>query len=178
MRGEITVPRLEYLYEIAFLRIFVAWETFLEESFLRYMCGFSSPGAQPQTSLQGAYSPNLAHARAALHGSQQYLLWHSPAKVIARSKNIFVNGAHELVVASNQARVEYFARVRHRIAHGQQDAQKKFDAATMNLVGRRYPASRVGRFLRDADPRHPLPTRWIESIAAELSGLAAQVVPP
>ena len=39
-RQEFTLPRLEYLYEIAFLRIFIAWEFFLEESFLRYMCGF------------------------------------------------------------------------------------------------------------------------------------------
>jgi hypothetical protein len=177
MRNEITVPRLEYLYEIAFLRIFVAWETFLEESFLRYMCGFSGRTGKPQVAVRGAYSPNLAHARATLHGTYDYLLWHSPKRVIARSKSIFVNGVHELVVASNQARVDYFANMRHRIAHGQLDAQQKFDAATMNLVGRRYPGSRVGRFLRDTDPGQALPTRWLDSIAAELSALALQVVP-
>lgn len=181
VRAEMNVPRLEYLYEIAFLRVFLAWETFLEESFLRYMCGFSCRSGQPQriaAGTAGKYSTSLAQARAALHGHQHYLLWHSPGKVIARSKSFFASGAHEVVISSNQARIEHFACIRHRVAHAQQDARQKFDAATMNLVGRRYSGSRVGRFLREADPSHALPTRWLASIAAELVSLAQQVVPP
>jgi len=178
IRSEMTVSRLEYLYEIAFLRMFLAWETFLEESFVRYMCGCCGLVGQPQTAVSGAYSPSISHARAVLHGNQHYLLWHSPAKVAARSKMTFVNGLHEVVLASNQSRIDCFASVRHRIAHAQLDARNKFDSATMNLAGRRYPASRVGRFLRDSDPSQPLPTRWIDAIANELVALAQQVAPP
>jgi len=176
-RRELTLPRLEYLYEIAFLRMFVAWELFLEESFLRYMCGYTGFNQAPQQSVLGNYSRTLTDARSALYGTQQYLLWHSPAKVIARSQKIFKNGVHETVISSTQARIGHFSCIRHRIAHGQLDAQKKFDAATMTLVGRRYPASRVGRFLRDADPGLTPPTRWLSSIADELANLALQVAP-
>lgn len=35
--------RLETLYEAAYLRVFISWELFLEESFLRFLCGYSSP---------------------------------------------------------------------------------------------------------------------------------------
>jgi hypothetical protein len=37
---ELTPPRLEALYEMAYLRVFIAWEDLLEESFLRFMCGY------------------------------------------------------------------------------------------------------------------------------------------
>lgn len=34
--------RLELLYEMAYLRIFVSWETLLEQTFFRYLCGYTS----------------------------------------------------------------------------------------------------------------------------------------
>src|SRR5712672_2619521 len=34
--------KLELLYELAYLRFFIQWEVFLEQSFLRYLCGYSS----------------------------------------------------------------------------------------------------------------------------------------
>lgn len=176
-REQLTVHRLEYLYEIAFLRIFIAWEDFLEESFVRYMCGFGGTAGRAARLGGAAYFPTISAAKAALYGTHQYLLWHSPKTIIARSKGYFSAGFHETVLLSNQTRVDWFSNVRHRVAHGQEDAQKKFDVATMSLNGRRYRASRVGRFLRDSDTSQTPPVRWLESIASELAALAFQVVP-
>jgi hypothetical protein len=39
---ELHPARLEVLYEMAYLRIFMLWESYLEESFLRYLCGYST----------------------------------------------------------------------------------------------------------------------------------------
>lgn len=173
----ITVPRLEYLYEIAYLRVFIAWESFLEESFVRYMCGFRNASGPVQRAAGAAYFATIQAARAALYGGQQFLLWHSAPKVVNRSKTHFQTGPHETVIHSSQTKVEWFSNVRHRVAHGQDDAQQKFDAATMQLAGRRYPGSRVGRFLRDSDTNKTPPLRWLESIANDLAALANQVVP-
>src|SRR2546427_472886 len=41
-RTELSISRLEAMYEMAFLRIFLLWEDFLEQSFLRYLCGYAS----------------------------------------------------------------------------------------------------------------------------------------
>src|SRR6266851_5231591 len=39
--------RIEAAYEMAFLRIFIAWEDLLEQSFIRYLCGYhNSTGGQ------------------------------------------------------------------------------------------------------------------------------------
>jgi hypothetical protein len=44
---ELTPRRLELLYEMAYLRLFIAWETFVEESFLRFLCGYRAPAGAP-----------------------------------------------------------------------------------------------------------------------------------
>ncbi len=176
-RDALTLPRLEYLYEIAYLRVFIAWEAFLEETFVRYMCGFAGTAGQMQPAGNMQHHPTIAAARGALYGSQSYLLWHNPKTVVARSKVHFVGGLHETVVQSHITRIEWFAHVRHRVAHGQNDARQKFDVATMNLAGRRYQGSRVGRFLRDTDPSVSPPARWLATIADELEGLAGQLAP-
>jgi hypothetical protein len=81
------------------------------------------------------------------------------------------------VCQSNLARLEAFAAIRHRIAHGQDDAKTKFDAATMLLAGKRYYGSRPGSFLREFDASLTPSRRWIEIISNELVGLISQIVP-
>ena len=155
-------------------RVFVEWELFLEETFVRYLCGYQSNHGPCQL-LGGQAFRNLGLAEAAMLHGRPFALWHDPSKVIARSQQFFNNGFHETVIASNSARLEHFSAVRHRIVHGQLDARQKFDIATMNLVGRRYLAARPGRFLRDWDHTVNPPRRWLETLGAELALLASQI---
>lgn len=167
--------RLELLYEIALLKAFVEWENFLEASFYRYMCGFQSRFGQANP-VTGTFASSLSAAEAAVLGGNAYVLWHSPSIVLKRSKKFMVMCRHESVFASNLARLQDIAALRHRIAHGQEDARRNFDAAAMNLTGRRYPGSRAGRLLRDWDRSSTPATRWIEVISGELMSLAGQIV--
>lgn len=169
------VARLEALYELAFLRIFIAWEEFLEASFYRYMCGYAS-ARHGQAMPIGVFHPTLLSAEAAVLGGQPYKSWYKPSTVVARSQVHMSNGRHEIVINSSLGRLGDFAAIRHRIAHHQSDARAKFDSATLALAGRTYPASRPGRFLRDWHPRSSPPTRWLETIIGDLVGLATQIV--
>jgi len=54
--------RLETLYEMAYLRIFLAWEWFLEESFVRYLCGYANMHGPVR--LRGAPYRRLQDAQA------------------------------------------------------------------------------------------------------------------
>ena len=165
--------RLEALYELAFLRVFVAWETFLEESFWRYLCGYASArfgAAIPKSH----FCANLQSAERLVLGGKPFRLWYDPSTVVTRSKTHLVNGRHEIVVSSAVGRLEDFSRIRHRIVHGQRDAKARFDSATMTLAGRRYAASRPGRFLRDY--QSGTKTRWLEAIVIELGSLAGLIV--
>jgi hypothetical protein len=173
LRRELSMYRLESLYEASYLNIFIHWELFLEESFVRYMCGFVSSfgSAVPVTP---PFQSTIASAYSTLLGPQDYLLWSNPSKVKQRCAQHIVNGLHQIVITSNEVRLSHFAAIRHRIAHGQEHAKQQFDSATMSLAGRRYPAARPGRFLRDPDPAG---IRWLETIAIEFKNLAAQITP-
>jgi hypothetical protein len=172
---ELYPARLEVLYEMAYLRIFILWESFLEESFLRYLCGYSTTIGL--TRLINPPQKNLAAARAIMLGGRSYVSWSQPVSVEGLCRRFINNGLHELVVKSNRARLEWLTAVRNRVAHGSAHSKSQFDIATMGLLGRRYPGASPGRFLRDwASGVSPV-ERWIQSIATELKNLAAQIVP-
>lgn len=169
--------RLEALYETAYLRIFIQWEVFLEDAFLRMMCGYVSPLYNP-TFLPGKQrSSTIADAQTRLFAGQDFLLWHNPGSVRKRAVAWFKTAPHEVVIDSNLSRLASFAEVRHRVAHGSAHARLQFDGATMGLAGRRYQASSAGRFLRDWDRSRTPAARWLQSIGSELGSLANQIAP-
>jgi len=173
-RSEWQTTRVEYLYELSFLRIFVEWEIFLEQTFLRYLCGYQSThGTFAPTA--GRHCVSLAHAERLIFRQRGFALWHDPAAVVNRSLQHLISCPHEVIVQSNSARLLHFAAIRHRVVHGQVDAKLKFDNATMTISGRRYHASRPGRFLRDWDISAVQASRWLEVVGLELVGMARQI---
>jgi hypothetical protein len=172
--AEWRAARVEYLYEMSFLRAFIEWEIFLEQTFLRYLCGYQSPQGR-FAPLAGRHCTSLANAEQLVFGRNGYALWHDPTAVTRRAIRHLSLCPHELIIQSNSARLQMFAAIRHRVVHGQDDARQKFDTATMTLCGRRYRAGRPGRFLRDWDISAQPKRRWIEVITLELAALARQV---
>lgn len=173
---KLTLAHLELIYELAFLRLFNAWEDFLEESIIRYMCGYAHKGGQEKPA--NGYFRTLDDARVALREGRDYVLWHSPKKTVKRCQKHLRCSLAETVIGSAQSKLEYFAAIRHRIAHAQSHAKSEFDRVSMILASRRYRGSRPGRLLRDWAPVHGTsPRRWLEQVATELEGLAGQIVP-
>jgi hypothetical protein len=177
-QGEPQLPlaRLELLYELAFLRLFIAWEQFLEESLIRYLCGYAHRGGQ-ENLRRGRYFSTLDGARMAIRQGRDYVLWHNPQTVVTRAQQWLDTSRHELVIGSSLGRLANFAAIRHRVAHAQLHARSEFDKATIVLVARRYRGSRPGRFLRDWLRGATPPKRWLARISDELIGLAHQIVP-
>lgn len=179
--------RLEFLYELAFLRIFAAWESTLESIFLKSLCGYASSAGQELT-VTGSYYRTIVQAEAAVllaesrgNVSRTYLLWQNTRQVLTRCRAHITSGGaagalQENIIASNQARLDDFAAIRHRIVHEHSDARAKFDRATLSLAGRTFPASRPGKFLRDDHPTFSPPVRWIDVAISELTGLTGQMV--
>jgi hypothetical protein len=180
IRREWSTTRLEALYELAYLRVFAAWESYLEAIFYRSLCGYASAAGQEQL-IRGAYFSSLAAAEADVLGGNAFALWHKPQRVIDRCKKYIRSGAgcpcaQEVALTSNLTRLEHLAFTRHRIVHDQRDAKNKFDAATLHIAGRTYRGSRPGEFLRDYDTTTTPPRRWLEVAVTELSSLMTQMV--
>jgi hypothetical protein len=173
--NRIRLQDVELAYELAFVRLFTTWEVVLEQIFFRLMCGFISGGTQATLRNGGAYSSTISQAEALLLNGKTYLLWHNPDFVINRAAGTFTNSNYEQVLASAQQRIKHFASVRHRVAHAQKDAAMKFDNATMALAGKRYRASRPGRFLRDWSANSNPSEQWLTLVASELERLVVQL---
>ena len=167
--------RIELLYEMAFLRTFVWWESFIEQAFIRYLAGYTSKIGMAVALGGVSYSPTVKHAEATILGSRDYALWHNPSVVVRRSQQFFSSSPIETVLMSNRARLEALASIRHRIAHSNNDTRRKFDAATMALGGKRYRGGRAGSFLRDFDFNITPPVRWLDQLGTELQNLAVQI---
>jgi hypothetical protein len=179
-RAQWSRVRLEALYELAYLRVFSAWENCLESIFFRSLCGYASSAGQ-ETLVVGQHYRNLATAEGTVLGNASFLLWHNPTKVINRCRQHIRSGVpgcpglQETVISSNVTRLEQLASIRHRIVHDQDDAKQKFDLASLSIAGRIYLASRPGKFLRDWDNSSP-PRRWLDVTIGELVGIAGQMV--
>jgi hypothetical protein len=174
---ELSVNRLEALHEMAYLRMFVEWEIFIEASFIRMMCGYQSSLFTPIFASGKSRQPDLGTAFNSLSGGRGFLLWHDPRHIRDRGQAWFSGGPHEAVAVSSYSRLEWFGWVRHRVAHGSDDARRKLDAATLGLCGRRYRGASAGRFLRSWNTSATPQERWLYTIGDELSRLAAQIAP-
>lgn len=175
IRADLHIHRVCLIYELAYLRAFNQWESFLEEVLLRCMCGYAFAGVVCVP--VGAHSGTLAAARALLYGGNQYLLWHNPNTVAQRAQAHLNQSTYEIVVTVSTLILNQYADIRHRIAHDQADAKAKFDVVTMNLEGRRFPGSRPGSFLRTQTTFNNQQMRWLERICSELGGIAGQLAP-
>src|SRR5216684_1682211 len=111
----ITMGDLEYTYELAFLRIFLAWENLLENSLLRLICGYSHSAGQEPLLPGITYYRTVADAEAAILGGMSYRLWHNPTQVIQYARRFLQGSQYELVIASASARITHIAAIRHRI---------------------------------------------------------------
>lgn len=158
---------------MAFLRVYLAWEVFLEDTFHRYLCGYWTLGCIPP--LRYPPEPTLDVADAAVRGTRDYISWADPQSVIRQSRRFFTSGPHEVVLNSAIARIQAFNAIRNRIVHRSSYSKTVFSLATVTINGKRY--LRPGQFLRDTNPATARATRWLATLTGELKGLAAQVTP-
>lgn len=129
------MPRIqvEIIVELAFLRIFIAWENFLEESFIRYLVGAKSPfGYSPKRFVN---PPTMKIAINLVLAEREYIRWNSASEVITRSEIYFRNGEpYKNVLQGAITDLDEMNTIRNRIAHKSATSKKKFN----NFVRRKF----------------------------------------
>jgi hypothetical protein len=172
--SSLTMTALELSYELAFLRIFGFWESFLEQCFVRLLCGYERGSGNQELLLTGqSYSPTIPDATTRMLAGSKYVAWYVPSDIVGRCRKYFIGANFELVVASATLLLSDQSATRHQIAHVQSHATTQFDAVTMRLTGKRIRGSRPGRFLRAVQT--PPNQRWLDHFSGQLSGLANQI---
>lgn len=131
----LTPPERSFVVDSAFLRIFIAWEGFLEEVFVSYLLG--QPSAAGKLAVRHAIPSSEQHARDILIGTQKYVDWANPEIVRRLARLYFVNGEPiEPVISSIQNDLFDLRTVRNAAAHLTSTTGKSLDALASRRLGR------------------------------------------
>lgn len=136
-RGKLRPILLKNIYlitELSFLKIFISWEFFLEQTFVRYMCGgITSSGYCPNRYVQ---PQKLEHAMRILLQNKEYIDWTRWNEVKMWAKNFFKDGnPYERVILGSEVKLNEMKTIRNRIAHHSEAATVRFHNLVRNKLG-------------------------------------------
>jgi hypothetical protein len=176
-RPMISSQRRDLMTELAFFRSFLAWETFLEESFVLYLIGQKSPrGRGPR---RYSFPPNLQVAMEwVVPEGQDYATWTIASRVSERAERFFQGGRpFAPVLRSNQNALDESRILRNAIAHVSANAQAKFENILRNRLGTLPVNVTVGAFLGTTVPGSSPPVSFLEHYLGKIEFAARQIVP-
>lgn len=170
------------LAEMAWIQMFLAWEEFLEESFVRHLLGARSPRGPRAHPLVIVRS--LEQTRKLILGEgRSYLDWTEPDKLIGRSALFFRDGEpYRTAITSASLHLRRMKTVRNQIAHRSQAAAEKYKGLLLELYGpgRRF---NPGHILLSPPPQRALPAQGGQGVAtlfalyhSILAAIAEQIV--
>ncbi len=173
----ITRSRRDHITEMAFLRAFLAWEVFVEESFILYLLGQRAPrGRAP---FRYAFPPNQTTAMEwVIPEGRTYAGWTVPTHVSNRAERFFRGGRPFTdVLRANQSFLDEARIIRNAIAHKSMNARDKFETFVRTKLGVLPPNVTVGSFLCTNEPGIAPLVSFLESYIAKIE-LAARLVVP
>lgn len=163
--------------EMAFLRAFLAWESFVEESFILYLAGQKPPrGRAPK---RYAFPPNLGAAMEwVIPEGRPYARWAAAEDVIERAERFFQTGRpFAPVLRGNQNALEDVQIIRNAIVHKSTSARMKFERLVRTKLGTLPRNLTVGGFLGSTEPRTTPPISFLEFYVGKIDLAAQQIVP-
>ena len=134
------------LNELRFVRATLAWEEFVEQSFVCYLRGARSTVGHLY-SLAVPIAPNLSAALSLAIGTAQYGKWLNERWTLTRASALFV-GTHPYIALSSPSFPEIRA-IRNRIVHRSESARQEFQRVVVSLHGAAKPGMTPGRLLSE-----------------------------
>ncbi len=149
----------ERLAEMAWIQLFLAWEEFLEETFVRYLVGARPPrGRRPHPLI---VVRSLEQARKLILGEgRSYLDWTEPNRLISRAELFFKDGEpYRTAIQSASLHLSRMKKIRNRIAHRSRTAEKKYEELLLELYGPGRRSRTPGHILLSPPPQSALPAQ-------------------
>jgi len=165
------------MIEIAFLRMFLAWETLLEDSFILYLCGQRPPrGRRP---VRYAFPPNQkAASEWVLPERRDYAQWTDPQTVAQRAKRFFRDGKpFDPVLRGNQNLLHEARTIRNAIAHSSANTRQKLEKVIRENLKTLPINMTTGGFLSATVPALSPPISFLEHYMGKIEAAARLIIP-
>ncbi len=175
-RPHISRKRRDSIAELAFLRSFLAWESFLEESFVLYLLGQKPPrGRAPH---RFAIPPNQKSAEEwVIPEGRRYASW-AAIDVSNRAERFFRGGRpFTNALRASQSLLAESGTIRNAIAHESRTAHEKFETLVRAKLGTLPAGLTVGSFLGTTVPGLTPPVSFLEFYLNKIEFAANQIVP-
>lgn len=120
------------IIEHCFMRVFLAWENFLEDAFISYLCN--------EEDLQGVKYNRYAepvdeeHAYGMLKGTKQYPDWTNVNNINILSDLFFENSGPFNLLLSNPVEFQHMKTIRNRISHISKQSIQAFNKFTNSQI--------------------------------------------
>ena len=174
----ISASRRNSMVELAFLRGFLAWESFLEESFILHMLGKKPRRGKPP--VRYVLPPNRKLAFELASAGLDYAKWESAKDVATRATRFFRDGRpFTSALRAKQNTLDDARTLRNAVAHRSEAAQRKFERLARNELGGALPPGiTVGRFLNTTRSPSIPPESFLEYYLGTLQLVAEQIIRP
>jgi hypothetical protein len=141
----------DFIIESAFLKLFVAWESFLEATFIAYLMGNQPRTGVPVTRFATPQSIDAANKM--LVGTQRFVDWANPEIVMRLASLFFRDGfpVRYALASAHQDLVDMKV-VRNACAHLSRTTKPAFDQITSRTVSKQYQEFPVSSFLLASNP--------------------------
>lgn len=173
----ISKRRRDWITELAFLRAFLALESFLEEAFVLYSLGHRAPKGRSPARI--AFPPSRRAADEwVIPEGRPHASWSADA-VARRAARFFKDGKpfDGALRASGSALTE--ARtIRNAVAHESISVQRPFEKLVRRKLGTVPINLTVGSFLSTTVPSSTPPESFLDYYLGKFDLVATEIVPP
>lgn len=141
----------DFITDSAFLKFFIAWETFLEHSFIQYMLG--EPSILGTTVVRYVQPRDEQHANKLLIGTQKYVDWSNP-DIVKRLGNLFFDTANpfDTFISSMMTDLFDLKTVRNAAAHLTSTTRQQLDSVGTRRLRRPCTNLKVSDYIFAIDP--------------------------
>jgi len=144
-------PQRDFIIESSFLKFFISWENFLENSFLDFLLG--EPSIKGTVIRRHAIPVDRSHAHKILIGTQKYVDWANPEIVRRLSKLYFDNtNPIETIISSIQTDIFDLKTIRNAAAHISSTTSHEIDALATRKLRRQCINFTVSQLILAFDP--------------------------
>lgn len=165
------------LIEVAFLRSFLAWESFLEESFLLYLLG-KKPRKRRRPPKRYVTPRDREHALTLMlpEKGRDFVMWDNPDQVRVRAGRFLKDGEpFETAISAHLNVLKEMQVVRNAIAHRSLTSQQRFLTLARSRLGTASLGLTVGEYLDIPIPLSAPPLLQFDRYLAEIEATAQAI---
>lgn len=165
----------EFITDSAYIKIFITWETFLENSFIQYMLGKSS--ILGNVILRYVQPIDEQHANRLLIGTQRYVDWSNPDTVKTLSILHFASGnPFDTFISSMKTDLFDLKTIRNAAVHLSSTTQQQLDSLGTRKLRRLCNNLKVSDIIFAVDPdsaaNETILTTYLNKLDVSAEGIA------